>query len=242
VAALEKEKSGRVRPQASSDAATRKKGAKNSGRKYPYVPRDPAATRQRILDAAVKEFAAKGLGGARVDSIAKSANANMRMLYHYFNDKEQLYIAAIEEVYRSVRLAEQDLHIEREEDPRKALERLIVQTFDYFAANPDLINIVMNENILHARYFKRTELIPRLTTDLSHSVRQVLEKGVARSVFVRNPDPLQLWLTIFSLCWVHLSNKYTMSWTLQIDLTDPDWLEERKKHVIEVVMAFLCRP
>jgi AcrR family transcriptional regulator len=228
----------RTRP---SKKNTAKKKSSSLGRKYPYIPRDPVATRQRILDAAIQEFATKGLGGARVDNIAKSANANMRMLYHYFNDKEQLYIDVIEEVYRSVRLAEQDLHIELDDDPRDALKRLVVRTFDHFARHPDLISIVMNENILHARYFKQTELIPRLTTDLFQSVRQVLKKGADKGVFVRDADPVQVWLTIFSLCWVHLSNKYTMSWTLQMDLTDHQWLEERKQHVVEVIMSYLCK-
>ena len=39
-----------------------------------------AATRQRILDAALGEFAEKGLAGARVDEIAARAGANKRML------------------------------------------------------------------------------------------------------------------------------------------------------------------
>ena len=57
----------------------------------------------------MNEFADKGFSGARVENIAKAANANMRMLYHYFNDKEQLYIATIEEVYRAVRAAGPEL-------------------------------------------------------------------------------------------------------------------------------------
>lgn len=212
-----------------------------AGRKHTYVPRDPAATRRRILDAAVNEFADKGFSGARVENIAKAANANMRMLYHYFTDKEQLYIATIEEVYRAVRAAEQDLHFD-EEDPRRGLERLVDFTFKHFADNPDLISIVMNENILRAQFLKQSELVPAMTSRLSSSVSTMLKKGVEAGVFIRNPDPTQLWLTIFALCWVHLANKYTMSWTLQVDLTDADWLEARRRHVVDVVLSYLCGP
>ena len=53
--------------------------------------RDPARTRERILAAALQEFSAKGLAGARVDAIARRARVNKRMLYHYFGDKEDLY-------------------------------------------------------------------------------------------------------------------------------------------------------
>lgn len=57
--------------------------------------RNPQRTRQRILAAALKEFAAKGFHGARVDLIASRANINKRMLYHYFGDKEALFKAVL---------------------------------------------------------------------------------------------------------------------------------------------------
>ncbi len=60
------------------------------------MKRDPAGTQKRILAAALKEFAAKGPAGARVDEIARLAGVNKRMLYHYFGSKEDLY----REVYR----------------------------------------------------------------------------------------------------------------------------------------------
>jgi AcrR family transcriptional regulator len=55
------------------------------------TPRDPIRTRARILSAALKEFAANGFTGARVDAIARRAAINKRMLYHYFGDKEGLF-------------------------------------------------------------------------------------------------------------------------------------------------------
>jgi AcrR family transcriptional regulator len=53
--------------------------------------RDPEATKARILDAALREFSAKGIAGARVDAIAVSAQVNKRMLYYYFGSKEGLF-------------------------------------------------------------------------------------------------------------------------------------------------------
>jgi AcrR family transcriptional regulator len=59
------------------------------------VERNPERTRARILSAALKEFAAKGFAGARVDAIARRAAINKRMLYHYFGDKEGLFRAVL---------------------------------------------------------------------------------------------------------------------------------------------------
>jgi len=57
--------------------------------------RNPDRTRNRILAAALAEFAARGFSGARVDAIAKRAAINKRMLYHYFGDKAQLFRAVL---------------------------------------------------------------------------------------------------------------------------------------------------
>ena len=57
--------------------------------------RNPQRSRERILAAALKEFAAKGFAGARVDFIARRAAINKRMLYHYFGNKEGLFKAVL---------------------------------------------------------------------------------------------------------------------------------------------------
>jgi TetR/AcrR family transcriptional regulator len=53
--------------------------------------RDPERTRGRILSAALAEFAARGFAGARVDAIARRAQSNKRMIYHYFGSKQGLF-------------------------------------------------------------------------------------------------------------------------------------------------------
>ncbi len=71
---------------------------------WPARPHDPrpvprcATPRRRergILAAALAEFSAKGIAGARVDRIAEAARTNKRMLYHYFGSKEGLYRAVL---------------------------------------------------------------------------------------------------------------------------------------------------
>jgi AcrR family transcriptional regulator len=66
-----------------------------SSKKVPATLRNPERSRARILAAALKEFAAKGFAGARVDAIASRACINKRMLYHYFGDKEELFKAVL---------------------------------------------------------------------------------------------------------------------------------------------------
>ncbi|MEV6983288.1 TetR family transcriptional regulator [Sphaerisporangium sp. NPDC051017] len=63
-------------------------------------PRDAEATRRRLLDAALREFAEFGIAGARVDRIAEAAGSNKAQIYHYFGSKDQLFDAAFETIVR----------------------------------------------------------------------------------------------------------------------------------------------
>jgi AcrR family transcriptional regulator len=99
------------------------------------VIRDAQATRERILAAAIDEFAQNGLAGARVDAIAARAPANKRSIYVYFGNKEQLFetafAAVVACVTEAVPLTENDL-------PGYA-----GRLFDYHLAHPELLRIAM---------------------------------------------------------------------------------------------------
>jgi AcrR family transcriptional regulator len=58
-------------------------------------PRDAQATRERLLAAAGDEFAQHGLAGARIDRIADRAEANKRLIYVYFGNKDDLFDAVL---------------------------------------------------------------------------------------------------------------------------------------------------
>ncbi len=55
--------------------------------------RDPERTKRALLDAALAEFAEKGLAGARVDQIATRAGVNKQLISYHFGAKEGLHRA-----------------------------------------------------------------------------------------------------------------------------------------------------
>jgi AcrR family transcriptional regulator len=61
------------------------------------VPKDGAATRRRLLDAATAEFSRYGIAGARVDRIAEAAEANKAQIYAWFSSKDGLFDAVFAE-------------------------------------------------------------------------------------------------------------------------------------------------
>lgn len=62
----------------------------------PPAKRNAAATKQRILDAGEREFAARGFAGARLREIAESAGVQPALIHHYFTDKHGLYRAVLD--------------------------------------------------------------------------------------------------------------------------------------------------
>ena len=57
----------------------------------PRRRRGDGGRRERLLETATREFAAKGLAGARVDAIARAARSNKQLVYYYFGNKIGLY-------------------------------------------------------------------------------------------------------------------------------------------------------
>ncbi|MDO5758043.1 MAG: TetR/AcrR family transcriptional regulator [Rhodobacterales bacterium] len=206
--------------------------------KIPPRNRDRTRTKERILQVAIQEFSGKGLDGARVEQIAKKAEVNMRMIYHYYENKENLYIASLERVYSDVRHAETSLDIENLR-PEMAFRTLIRFTFDHFQNNTDLVSLVMGENMLQARYLKQSQMVPQLTDRLRGVVASTLKRGQENDQFRKDIDPQQFWFTMFSLCWVPVSNRFTMSWTLQTNLQDSVWKEQTKLHIEDVLLTYL---
>ena len=120
--------------------------------------RDAEGTKARILEAAKREFARGGMGGARVDVIAEKARANKRMIYHYFGSKEGLFQTVLEHAYVDIRSAEQKLNLDHLA-PGAALERLVRFTWDYYLKNPEFITLVNSENLHRARHLTNSEVI-----------------------------------------------------------------------------------
>ena len=83
-------------------------------------------TRENILEVATREFADKGLAGARIDEIAEKTNSSKRMIYYYFGGKDELYRAVLERAYDRIRAQEQAAHFE-ELQPEEALRAIIAK-------------------------------------------------------------------------------------------------------------------
>ncbi len=202
------------------------------------IKRDPAGTKERILRASLVEFGSKGYGGARTAGIAKRARCNIRMLYHYFGSKEDLYIACLERVYSHIRAEERTLRLLQLE-PRAAIEQLVCFTFDHMHRNPDFVHIAGVENTQRGRFIKKLPLLANAAGELIETIREILRRGAKERSLRGDIDAFQLYLSILSLSYLHLSNRYTLSVTYGRDMAESDWLDERRRHVCDMVLSYV---
>jgi len=211
--------------------------AKRSGDTVPQR-RDPVATRKKLLTAARLEFARHGFAGARVDEIAERAGVNKQLVYHYFGDKDALYLAVLEWVYEDIREQERRLNLEGL-PPDKAIRKLIEASFDHLAANPDFIVLLNDENRGGARHVRGSTRLEAMHSPLVKSVSYILHEGVRAGIFRKGIDPVQLYISIAGLSYFFFSNTPTLSAIFGKDLSSRAQRRARRRHVADLVLQSL---
>jgi AcrR family transcriptional regulator len=96
--------------------------------------RNAEATQERILEAALAEFSAYGIAGARVDRIAKTAKCNKNLIYIYFEDKENLFATVL---HKHLLRIHEEYPFTPDDLPAYA-----AKVFDFAMSNPDLMRLM----------------------------------------------------------------------------------------------------
>jgi AcrR family transcriptional regulator len=199
---------------------------------------DAEETRSNILEIAAREFADKGLSGARIDEIAEKTNSSKRMIYYYFGGKEELYRAVLERSYGQIRAREDDANFESL-PADKALIAQIEHTFDYHVNHPEFVRLVMNENIHHGAHIAHVEGLKERNKSVIASLKAIIDKGVADGIFRAGIDPVDLHMSISALCFYNVSNRYTFASNFGVDMSSAKSLKKRRAQITEIVLAWV---
>lgn len=199
---------------------------------------DPERTKANILEVAAAEFGEKGLAGARIDEIAAATQTSKRMIYYYFESKEGLYLAVLEESYRRMRGTEAELHL-GDLDPEQALRRLVAFTFDHHLNNENYIRLVMSENIHRGQYLAQSQRIQELNVPAIAAIRELYERGVRLGMFRPGLDPVDIHASISALSFFNVSNRHTFGLIFKLDTRSAAYTAHRRENVIEMVVRFV---
>jgi AcrR family transcriptional regulator len=199
---------------------------------------DAERTRNEILEVAINEFSAQGFAGARVDEIAAQTRTTKRMIYYYFGSKEQLYIAALERAYATIRTLERSIDVEHL-GPVAAVRRLAEVTFDHHEAHPDFIRLVSIENIHNGEHMAKSERLANLNLTVIDLIDGILERGRLEGVFRRDVDAIDVHMMISAFCVFRIANRHTFGSLFGRDLIAVDRRDHYRRMLGDMVVEYL---
>ncbi len=195
---------------------------------------------QAILEAAEREFLAKGFDGARTISIARAAGVTHAMLHYYFRTKENIFERILDE---KMRLMGELVMTTFGRPGLPLLERLrdgIARHFDFIVVNPDLPRFIVNEVFARPeRHEVMRQRLRKIMDDLLSGMQSQLDESAARGE-TEPMDARMLMLDIISLN-VFIFIAYPIIEPILGDLTaDRErFFELRKQENIETIMRRL---
>jgi TetR/AcrR family transcriptional regulator len=152
-----------------------------------------AETRQRILDAAAREFAANGLAGGRTEAIAAAAGVNKALLYYYFDSKEKLYMAALEDIAARVRDTTMAMLL-ADASPGERILRAALSHFDRILSQQVFQSLMQQEMIrLHKGESVMPVIVKRVFEPVMILYRAMVREGIASGELIET-DWMQIHL------------------------------------------------
>ena len=202
--------------------------------------RDADRSQATILAAARGEFAEFGLGGARMDRIAERAGLNKRLIYYYFDDKEQLFRAVLEQAYHDIREEERKLNL-LDLKPADAVRKLVEFTWNYYLDHPEFLTLLNSANLHRGRHLVGSEKARQMNSPLVEMLGEILERGRRDGSLRGGIDPVQLYVSIAGLAYFYLGNNHTLSAIFGRDLMSAKARHERLSHMCDVILGYVLR-
>ena len=192
-----------------------------------------AETRARILDAALREFSANGLAGARTEQIAAAAGVNKALLYYYFESKEKLYAAALEMVAGRIRDRSMAVFL-REASPGERLLRAALEHFDRILTQREFQSLMQQEMM---RLHKGEEgmlpiLVKRIFAPLQAMFLSMVREGIASGELIE-VDWMQMILSALGGNVFYFLSAPVWRLVAPIEPFDPEVLRARRVALVE---------
>jgi AcrR family transcriptional regulator len=201
-------------------------------------PKAPEANRERIVQAAIDEFAARGFKGASMDAIAARTETTRALINYYFGSKEKLYIAVLEHVYGEIREAESRLDLDHL-PPLDAVRRIVEFTYNYYLEHEGFVRLVVAENQARGRHLKKSKAMRSLNRPIIDTLARVLERGQRAGRFRADVDSAEIHKAIAALGIFNVANQYTFSAIFQRDMGRKGDVGRRRAMVADMILSYL---
>lgn len=196
-------------------------------------------TRESILRAATRVFARYGYEGGSLDKISSAAKSVDRMIYYYFGNKEGLFIAVLDDMYKRMSEAETRLEL-NEDEPMAALEAVIRFVLQYYRRHPEFIVLLNTENMHRGRHLAKSPRVrdagENYPSSTMRTIIKILDAGCARGLFRQGLVARDVYLMILAMGYFYVSNRYTLSRFLGESMDSEQSQSEWETFVIDAVL------
>ncbi len=189
------------------------------------------ATRAAILAASGRVFAKSGLAGARMDAIAADAGVNKALLYYYFDSKEALYEAVVEDHFREFNRRALEV-LKAPGSARAVLLRYVSLHLDFISARHQSAPLFQQLTMTGGKFLKR--LIRRYFAARGEALGQLIERG-ARSGEFRRVDRFHAAMSIVSLIVFYFSAARVLKLLGRSNAYSTANLKRRKQEVLDFI-------
>lgn len=187
------------------------------------------ATVKRIVVAARKVFAQKGLAGARMDEIARVAGVNKALPYYYFRNKEELHRFVLETMIAQISGQMESPEVLAMEPPER-VRALVNLTFDFVMRNPAYPRLIQREMMAARRPLHW--MVVAHHRPLHQRAVKTIREGIAKGQF-RDVDPDQMVFTIFGMIMYYFATGQLASQIWNRDIWNPKNVEQRRRAVLD---------
>jgi AcrR family transcriptional regulator len=191
-----------------------------------------------ILEAATEEFLDKGYSGARMRNIAARAETSNRLLYYHFGHKDDLYAAVLARYFEGLRLSELGSVVEAG-DPLQALLDIAGLTFDFHLDHAEGARLVMVENMRRGRCLDDIRGLREDSRQLVDLIQRLVDLGARQGVMRSNLDALDVYASISSFAFFHVSSRYTFARIFGHDMTSPAAVRQRRAQVVDLIRRYV---
>jgi AcrR family transcriptional regulator len=196
--------------------------------------RSAPRTREAVLDAAERLFAAQGYEATSLTEVGGAAGVSRGTPGYFFGSKADLYRAVLERCFGEVRHAVQagrERALASGEGPDVVLEGAVGDYFDFLVARPSFVRLLEREALTASGVLPGAPV--ELQTGREALAALAVELGLEPSP---SGDAAQLLLSIIALCWFPLVHANTIAPSVGVDLGSAEALAQRKRHVVELVL------
>ena len=215
---------------------------KRASKKLPRkrLRRTAALSKEMIIKAAITEFALKGLDGARVDEVARRSGINKTLLYHHIGNKDDLFTAALEATYQTIRERQREF-VARRMDPEAGMRELVHLLMSIWVEHPEYGKLLASENFHGGKHVRRSKLIGEMYQQVVDALNDLLKRGVAQGVFRPGLDAIDLYISISSLSAYYVAHQHTLNALFHFDPMKPDRLRQREDHIADMILRYVRR-